>query len=72
CTIHGREELKVYLAKGMEAYPHVRFQLHRVGVGIDSIVLNYISVENALASEVHILNGAGEAVDVRCHYSADI
>jgi hypothetical protein len=70
CTIHGRENLMVYLAKGMEAYPHSRFQLHRVGVGIDSIALNYISVEGALANEVHVLNHEGKAVDVRIHYSA--
>src|SRR5690349_6538002 len=53
CVIYGREALKGYLAKGMEAYPHSRFQLHRVGIGVDIIVLNYISVEGALANEVH-------------------
>ena len=70
CTIHGREDLKGYLAKGMEAYPHMRFQLHRVGVGVDSIALNYIGVDGALANEVHVLNDEGKAVDVRIHYSA--
>ncbi len=70
CTIHGRESLKSYLRRGMEAYPHVRFQLHRVGVGIDSIVLNYISVDGALANEVHVMGDDGKAIDVRCHYSA--
>lgn len=70
CTIHGREALREYLAKGMQAYPHLRFQLHRVGVGIDSIALNYIGVDGALANEVHILNDEGKASDVRIHYSA--
>ena len=45
CVIRGREDLKIYLAKGMEAYPHSRLQLHRVGVGGDSNALNYIIVE---------------------------
>lgn len=70
CTICGREALKQYLAQGMEAYPHMRFQLHRVGVGVDSIALNYIGVDGALANEVHVLNEDGQAVDVRIHYSA--
>ncbi|HVT14062.1 MAG TPA: nuclear transport factor 2 family protein [Fimbriimonadaceae bacterium] len=70
CTIHGREALKTYLRKGMEAYPHMRFQLHRVGVGVDSLALNYIGVDGALANEVHIIDDSGQAVDVRIHYSA--
>ena len=70
CTIHGRTDLKKYLAKGMEAFPHMRFQLHRVGVGVDSLALNYISMEGALANEVHVVNDEGKASDVRIHYSA--
>ncbi len=70
CTVHGREALKAYLAKGMADYPHVRFQLHRVGVGVDSIAMNYIGIDGALANEVHVLNDQGKAVDVRIHYSA--
>jgi hypothetical protein len=70
CTIHGRSALLNYLAKGMEAVPHMRFQLHRVGVGVDSIALNYIGVDGALANEVHVLNEQGKASDVRIHYSA--
>jgi hypothetical protein len=70
CTIIGLDDLRTYLAKGMEAYPHMRFQLHRVGVGVDSIALNYIGVDGALANEVHVLNDDGKAADVRIHYSA--
>jgi hypothetical protein len=70
CTIHGRNALREYLANGMAAYPHMRFQLHRVGVGVDSIALNYIGVDGALANEVHVIDETGKAVDVRIHYSA--
>ncbi|HWA84484.1 MAG TPA: nuclear transport factor 2 family protein [Fimbriimonadaceae bacterium] len=70
CTIRGREALKAYLRKGMEAYPHMRFQLHRVGVGVDSLALNYIGVDGALANEVHVIDDSGQAIDVRIHYSA--
>ena len=71
-TIRGREALREYFHKGMEAFPHSRFQLHRVGVGVGSIVLNYISVEGALASELHVMNEDGKAAEVRCHYSTAV
>lgn len=71
-VIHGKEALRAYFRKGMDAYPHMRFQLHKVGVGVGSIVLNYISVENNLASELHVLDGDGKATEVRCHYSSGI
>lgn len=70
CVIVGLANLEEYLARGMAAYPHVRFQLHRVGVGVDSLALNYIGVDGALANEVHVLNESGKAVEVRIHYSA--
>lgn len=70
CYLQGKAALRYYYAKGLELYPHFRFQLHRVGVGVDSIALNYIGVDGALANEVHVLNAAGKAVDVRIHYSA--
>ena len=66
----GKEALRAYYAQGMEEYPHFRFQLHRVGVGVDSLALNYIGVDGALANEVHVLNSDGKAIDVRIHYSA--
>jgi len=67
--VRGKAALREYMARGMEAYPHTRFQLHRTGVGVDSIVLNYISVDGMLANETHVLNEDGKAVEVRCHYS---
>lgn len=71
-VIQGKEALRDYFKRGMEAYPHTRFQLHRVGLGVGSIILNYISVENTLASEMHVLDENGKATEVRCHYSSGI
>lgn len=68
-TVCGKTALREYFRRGMEAYPHSRFQLHRTGVGVDSIVMNYISVNGMLANELHVLNEEGKAVEVRCHYS---
>lgn len=68
-TIHGRSALREYFQRGMEAYPHMRFQLHRTGLGAGSITLNYISVNGMLANETHVLDADSKAVEVRCHYS---
>ncbi|MBC8065484.1 MAG: nuclear transport factor 2 family protein [Chlorobia bacterium] len=68
-VIRGKEALREYFVRGMEAYPHDRFQLHRTGIGVGSIVLNYISVNGMLANEIHVLNDEGKAIEVRCHYS---
>ena len=67
--VRGKEALRDYLGRGMDAYPHTRFQLHRTGFGVNSIVMNYISVNGMLANELHVLNGDGLASEVRCHYS---
>jgi steroid delta-isomerase-like uncharacterized protein len=68
-TIHGKAALREYFQRGIEEYPHMRFQLHRTGLGAGSIVLNYISVNGMLANELHILDANGKAIEVRCHYS---
>ncbi|MCC7230271.1 MAG: nuclear transport factor 2 family protein [Fimbriimonadaceae bacterium] len=71
-TVCGKTALREYFRRGMEAYPHSRFQLHRTGVGVDSIVMNYISVNGMLANELHVLNEDGKAIEVRCHYSDSV
>ncbi len=71
-VIKGKEQLRAYFAKGMEEFPHVRFQLHRTGLGVGSIVLNYISVDGMLANEIHVLDSEGKSVEVRCHYSESV
>lgn len=68
-TLHGKATLREYFERGMEAYPHTRFQLHRTGLGAGSITLNYISVNGMLANETHVLDENNKAVEVRCHYS---
>jgi hypothetical protein len=68
-VVRGKESLCAYLRNGMDAYPHTRFQLHRTGFGVNSIVMNYISVNGMLANELHVLNESGVAIEVRCHYS---
>lgn len=66
--IQGRENVTSYLAKGLAAYPDLRFQLLHLFIGIDSLVLQYQSVNQLIAAEVFTFNESGKIVQVQCHY----
>ena len=68
--IHGKEQLKDYFKIGLQAYPHLHFQLIQVFTGINSITLLYQSVNNLKAAEVFEFNQEGLIRRVLCHYAA--
>ena len=55
-VIHGKENVKDYLYKGLQAYPSLHFILKNVLLGVGSITLVYQSINNLLAAEVFELN----------------
>lgn len=67
-TIHGREPLKAYFQKGLQAYPDLRFELIRILTGVDSMLLYYRSVNGLLAAEMMTVNDDGQIEAVRVHY----
>jgi len=66
--LQGKENVKEYLAKGLDAYPDLQFKLINVFLGVASITLHYQSVNNLIAAEVFELNDKGLASRVQCHY----
>jgi hypothetical protein len=66
--ICGKENVRNYLKKGLNAYPDLYFELKNVFLGVSSIILQYKSVNNLLAAEVFELNKDGLAQRVQCHY----
>jgi hypothetical protein len=68
-TLRGRDAVRDYFARGLEAYPDLRFELKRVLVGTDSCVLLYRSIESRLSAELLVLDGAGKVREVRAHYA---
>ena len=64
-----KTELRAYFQLGLETYPELHFTLHSVFVGIDTLVIQYTSVNNRQASEVFQLDKAGKAHTVYCHYT---
>lgn len=68
-TVHGRAALRSYFAKGLAAYPELKFELHGVASGVDSVVLHYRSVNGLEAFEVMVLDRAGTVSRVHAHYA---
>jgi ketosteroid isomerase-like protein len=68
-TIRGKEELKSYFLKGLQAYPELNFELNDILIGVDSITLYYKSVNNLSAAEAMILDSDDKILRVIAHYS---
>lgn len=66
--IQGKENLRAYFSKGLQAYPDLNFELYHVLEGVNSVVLYYKSVGNRLSTEMMVLNEEGKVVEVRAHY----
>jgi hypothetical protein len=67
--LQGKEAVRSYFTRGLEAYPDLHFELLAVLVGIGSVVLSYRSIGGRLAAEVMELDGSGHVVRVLCHYA---
>ena len=68
-VLNGKQKVKEYLAKGLQAYPELHFELERVFIGVASVTLEYQSVNNLIAAEVFELNDKGLVSRVQCHYT---
>lgn len=66
--LKGKNNVRKYLQKGLEAYPCLHFVLEHVFIGVASITLQYQSVNNLLAAEVFEFDDQGLAIRVQCHY----
>lgn len=68
-TIHGREPLKEYFRKGLQAYPGLHFELLHTLTEVDSLLLYYRSVKELLAAEMMMVNEEGQIQTVHAHYA---
>jgi ketosteroid isomerase-like protein len=67
-TLRGKDQLRAYFERGLERYPDLRFEPLDLHVGVDSVTLTYISVEERRAAEVMTLDSNGRVVRVQAHY----
>jgi ketosteroid isomerase-like protein len=67
--IVGKEALRAYFTAGLEKYPSLRFEPLDLFVGVDSLVLRYVSANGQPAAEVVFLDDAGKITRYLAHYA---
>ncbi len=67
-TVHGKAALRSYWARGLAVNPDLRFELDRVLVGTDSLVIAYRNHRGQACGEWLRLDAAGRAIAGAAHY----
>ena len=68
--VTGKENLRAYFRRGLEAFPDLRFRLEDVLWGINSVVLYYSNQKGTRAGEFMELSATGKIVRVVANYGA--
>lgn len=67
--IVGKEALRAHFAAGLEKYPELHFEPLDLFVGVNSLVLRYVSVNGQPSAEVVFLDGQGTIARHFAHYA---
>ena len=67
-TLRGRDELREYVAVGLDSAPHLRIEPHHTLVGVDGVTVVYTRENGALVAEVMILDAQGKVRRARAFY----
>jgi hypothetical protein len=65
----GKDALRAYFARGLAAFPALRFDLKQVLVGTDTVVFYYVNQRGSYTAEVMELDAAGKVQRMRATYS---
>lgn len=68
-VVQGKAALREYFRKGLASYPQLTFHLYKILVGVRSVTLYYLSVNNRQAAEVMELDEHGLVIRVLAHYA---
>jgi len=68
-TVRGKEALRMYFQRGLEAYPDLKFELVDVMRGLSSIVLYYVNQKGTKTGEFMELDASGKVIRVVANYS---
>ena len=66
----GKEDLRAYFERGLQAYPDLHFRLQDVLWGVNSVVLYYTNQVGTHTGEFMEVSAAGKVARVIAHYSA--
>lgn len=67
-VLRGRDAVRAYIERGLEAYPGLRFTLRNVLTGARSLVIEYDSVRGLIGAETLTFGEDGRVEGVLCHY----
>lgn len=65
----GKEGLRNYFVRGLEAYPNLNFVLHDVLFGLNTVVLYYANHKGAKTAEFMEVDAARKVIRVVANYS---
>ena len=68
--LRGKERLRDHFARGLAAYPSLRFELLDVLIGVDGITILYRRETGALVADVLVVDADGRALSATAYYSA--
>src|SRR5262245_3361642 len=68
-TLQGKHNVRPYWKLGLAEQPPLHFELLKVFVGVNSIVLHYRTASGRLAAEVLVFNDQGQVIKGSAHYS---
>lgn len=68
-TITNKIDLKNYFIKALNKYKDLHFELLNIFLSVDSLIINYKSVNNILAAEYFQFDQYGKIQIVKAHYS---
>ena len=67
--ITGKENLRAYFRRGLEAYPSLHFELQDALVGLNSVVLYYVNQSGSHTAEFMEFSANGRVIRVVANYS---
>jgi hypothetical protein len=68
-TVTGREALRAYFQRGLEAYPNLAFELVDVMWGLASVVLCYLNQKGTKSGEFMEFDARGMIIRVVANYN---
>ena len=68
-TVKGKEALRIYFQRGLEAYPNLKFELVDVMWGVSSVVLYYVNQKGTKTGEFMEIDTDGKVVRVVANYN---
>jgi hypothetical protein len=70
-VVRGKAALRDYFARGLTAYPTLRFDFIRLYAGVRSCVLEYHSVNSLRTAELMEFDAQGKVRRVLAHYAEE-